>query len=162
MRCLSLFDGKAAGAEHTQSRRFCDPDWSGIPSGPKEPPLRYLLEKLASAKITLHDLVTEDSEPVKLFFYWVSSFRLVRVSTLPSFCQVWLIGRGLVNAIVSLAGALIPVKSVCAEGPHCRTLCGRPAQPDTPYQGASAGGFYGVLVLRGEIQTPPNACSHKS
>lgn len=83
MRCLKLFDQNATGSEHAQSRRFCCPNWVGLRGGPAEPPLRNVMERVASGNITLHDLVTDGSEEVKLFFYWVSSFRLVPVSRIP-------------------------------------------------------------------------------
>lgn len=79
-RSIALFDARASGSHHAQSKRFLDSNWSGLNNGPKEPPLRPLMTKLAAGEISLHDLLDDGSEAVKLLFYWISAFRLVRVS----------------------------------------------------------------------------------
>lgn len=79
-RSLALFDQRSCGWEHSQAKRFLDPAWNGLPDGAIEPALRPLMVKLANCEITLFDLLGDGSEAVKLFFYWVSAFKLVRAS----------------------------------------------------------------------------------
>lgn len=66
MRSLRLFDAQPCA--HAQAKRFLDPEWKGLPGGPSELPLRPVMAKLASGEATLHQLLDDDSEPVKSFF----------------------------------------------------------------------------------------------
>ena len=77
MRALKLWDERRC--DHTQARRFLDPTWAGL-HGSVEPPLRPLIVKLANGEISMLDLLDDNTEPVQLFFYWVSAFRLVQDS----------------------------------------------------------------------------------
>lgn len=79
--CLRLFDTSPQSpcSQHLQSKRFCDPSFTGLMGDSSDVPLRPLLERLASGT-TLIDLASEDTAQTRSFFHWVSAFRLVRVS----------------------------------------------------------------------------------
>lgn len=81
-RCLKLYDAspQSAGSLHTQSRRFLDPHWKGLPGDVSDVPLRCLLERLASGRETLADWVSQTSPEVQSMFYWLSAFRSVGAS----------------------------------------------------------------------------------
>ena len=95
--CIQLFDSQPndPGSLHVQSQRFLNPDWSGLDGNgmcgtSPDPPLRHLMELLASGEATLCDFFTQlqvptgchDQELIALalskhsLLYWVSSFRL--------------------------------------------------------------------------------------
>ena len=99
-RCLRLYDQNPddSGSLHVQAQRFLNPEWQGLDGNGHcgsipDPPLRYLMEQLASGGATLlefsqqRDMAQsqENMDPVDLslvvskhsLLYWVSSFRLV-------------------------------------------------------------------------------------
>ena len=77
-RALRLFQGpRNAGHLHAQSMRFLDPAWTGLhPGDPHDPPLRSLIEMLASGEATMHDFIVGNSESERSLLRWVSAFRL--------------------------------------------------------------------------------------
>lgn len=80
VRALDLFDKDplAPGACHAQSKRFLSNDWTGLNS--EEPPLRPIMEDLATGVIKLSNIAASDGATERSFIYWISSFRLVLVS----------------------------------------------------------------------------------
>lgn len=79
-QCLKLFDANptSSGSTHIQSRRFLAGDWNGLHDDPeKDPPLRGLVEALASGDTTMLDISKGKTSAEVSFIGWVSSFCLV-------------------------------------------------------------------------------------
>ena len=81
-RAIQLYDANpgAAGAQHTQSQRFLNPQWHGLRgNSADDPPLRSLIESLASGEMFLSEFLadTEPSPTIKSFLRWISAFRHV-------------------------------------------------------------------------------------
>jgi len=79
-QCLKLYD--ANPSSHVQSRRFLARDWNGLHDDPeKDPPLRDLVEALASGDTTMLDISQGTTSAEVSFIRWVSAFCLVTRST---------------------------------------------------------------------------------
>lgn len=81
-RAIQLYDANpgAAGAQHTQSQRFLNPQWTGLRgNSADDPPLRSLIELLSSGEMLLSEFLadTEPSPLIKSFVRWISAFRHV-------------------------------------------------------------------------------------
>jgi hypothetical protein len=77
--CLRLWDGPAcSGHTHAQSRRFLDPNWTGLSSESQDsdPPLRELVVAVADGATTMADIMSGESLQEQSFVEWVSAFRL--------------------------------------------------------------------------------------
>ncbi len=96
-RCLRLYDKTPTELGHTQTQRFLNPNWMGLngngSSGERDqlpdPPLRLLMEQLATGDATLAEFFkditatantnTDNPDMVVAkhsLLYWISSFRL--------------------------------------------------------------------------------------
>ena len=79
-QCLKVFDFNpdAAGCLHVQSRRFLDGTWTGLHGDiDKDPPLRGLMEELASGDKIMSDLLSLETAAATSLIRWVSAFRHV-------------------------------------------------------------------------------------
>lgn len=97
-RCLRLYDQNPddSGSRHVQAQRFLNPEWQGLDGNGHsgsvpDPPLRFLMEQLASGEATLlefseqREVAHENMDPADVslvvskhsLLYWVSAFRLV-------------------------------------------------------------------------------------
>ena len=99
-RCLRLYDKNPTELGHTQTQRFLNPNWKGLNGNGSsgegdqlpDPPLRFLMEQLATGDATLVEFfqdititantnsqTTSNTDMVVAkhsLLYWISSFRL--------------------------------------------------------------------------------------
>ena len=86
LRSIKLFDAGDQShpcLRHTQTRRFLDATWRGLPgSAVEDVPLRPLVEELAAGASLLEIRQSHGSNNAacKNLFYWLSAFRLIRVA----------------------------------------------------------------------------------
>lgn len=85
-RCLALFDENPSGpgSLHSQSQRFLSHTWESLhPENHADkltdPPLRPLMEQLASGEKTIADIAAEDTAASNSFVHWVCAFRHARI-----------------------------------------------------------------------------------
>ena len=96
-KCLQQYDAhpSSSGSMHAQSQRFLNSAWKGlegISNMNRDPPLRALVETLASGEATVYDFFTDvdnalaesggsdcssDIIAKRSFLYWTSAFRSV-------------------------------------------------------------------------------------
>ena len=77
--CIYLYDRfpEMPGSQHTQSRRFLDWNWGGLPGSECDPPLRLLVQRLADSPCTLADIAEENTPASRSLLYHLAGFRLV-------------------------------------------------------------------------------------
>ncbi len=87
-QCIRLFDANpsSAGSKHVQSRRFLARNWEGLHGDvEKDPPLRDLVEDIASGEKTVWDISKGTTNAAASFMQWVSAFCLVPQDGFSSF-----------------------------------------------------------------------------
>lgn len=82
---LTLFDANpnAPGALHAQSQRFLCKEWCGLHGrgDASDPPLRHIMETLASGSQTIADFLDDAAASSVSFLRWVPAFRHVTCLT---------------------------------------------------------------------------------